>query len=520
MADRAVWSRWSFILALALLCTAPLIWPSTPPLVDLPGHVGRYRVELDLHSSPSLQQFFEFKWAMIGNLGVDLLIIPAAKVFGLEPGVKLLVLLIPPLTTIGLLWVAREVHGGVPPTALFALPFVYGYPFNFGFINFALSMALALIAFALWLRLASPIKRRLRSALFVPISCAIWMAHAFGWGALGLLVWSSELVSARDSGRRWLLAAAQAAVKCLPLAFPLLLMIVWRGAGVAGNTQGFFRPLLKVWAILAALRDRWLLWDCLGVGVALVLIGSALLDKHVEFSRRLAIPALALFGVFLVLPQRVFGSEYADMRLVPFLLMLAILAIRLREPVAPALNHRLALLGGLFLLLRLTGNTVSFAIADADARSRLAALDYVPVGARVLSLIGDTCGGTWEMTRYSHFGSFVIARKQGFSNDQWQLPGAQLLRVKYAPAIPFDADASEVTISPECERRIRVRDGWQNPGSRGWTRTADAALDRFPHKAFDYAWLIRPEGFTPKPRPGLDLVWRGRDSLLFKVDHH
>ncbi|MFO3796683.1 MAG: S1C family serine protease, partial [Anaerolineales bacterium] len=39
-----------------------------------------------------------------------------------------------------LLWIAREVHGRIPPTALFALPLAYSYPFQFGFVNFALSI--------------------------------------------------------------------------------------------------------------------------------------------------------------------------------------------------------------------------------------------------------------------------------------------------------------------------------------------------------------------------------------------
>ena len=38
--------RWG-VAALALLATLPLLWPTIPPLVDLPGHMGRFRVELD-----------------------------------------------------------------------------------------------------------------------------------------------------------------------------------------------------------------------------------------------------------------------------------------------------------------------------------------------------------------------------------------------------------------------------------------------------------------------------------------
>src|SRR3546814_7395813 len=82
-----------------------------------------------------------------------LLVEPLGRLFGIELAVKLIVMTIPALTVSGLLWVAREVHGRVPATALFALPIAYSYPFHFGFANLALSMALALNAYAFWLRL-------------------------------------------------------------------------------------------------------------------------------------------------------------------------------------------------------------------------------------------------------------------------------------------------------------------------------------------------------------------------------
>src|SRR3954467_11044474 len=186
--DGAPWwgRRWG-VAALALLAALPLLWPTVPPLVDLPGHMGRYRVELEIAHNAAFQHFYSFHWALIGNLGIDLLIIPVAKIFGVELGTKLIILAIPPLTVAGFLWVAREVHGRVPPTALFAIPFAYGHPFIFGFVNFALSMAFAFLAFAFWLRLARLGHVWLRAGLFVPISIALWVVHTYGWGPLGVL---------------------------------------------------------------------------------------------------------------------------------------------------------------------------------------------------------------------------------------------------------------------------------------------------------------------------------------------
>ena len=175
--------------------------PPIPPLVDLLGHMGRYRVELG--DSPWLERYYSFHWALIGNLGVDLLVMALAPLIGLEPAVKLIVIAIPAMTVAGFLWVAREVHGRIPPTAYFAIPFVYGYPFLFGFVNFALSMALAFLAFGLWLRLGRLGRTRLRAWLFVPISLVVFFTHAYGWGALGLLCFSAEAVRQHDRGERW-----------------------------------------------------------------------------------------------------------------------------------------------------------------------------------------------------------------------------------------------------------------------------------------------------------------------------
>ena len=93
----------------------PLIVPETPPLTDLPGHMARYAVELYLSQSLSLQQFFEFHWTIVGNLGVDLLINPVTKLFGLETSVTLIVKSTAGITTTGILCVAKQVHGRFPP---------------------------------------------------------------------------------------------------------------------------------------------------------------------------------------------------------------------------------------------------------------------------------------------------------------------------------------------------------------------------------------------------------------------
>src|SRR5688572_11589779 len=97
-AERGFWETRPFLIAFVLLAMLPLLWPDVPPLIDLPGHMGRYRIQADLPNAPELARYYSFQWSVIGNLGVDLLVIPLAKLFGVELAVKLIVMAIPPLT--------------------------------------------------------------------------------------------------------------------------------------------------------------------------------------------------------------------------------------------------------------------------------------------------------------------------------------------------------------------------------------------------------------------------------------
>jgi hypothetical protein len=498
------WNARLFLVAMVIASTLPLLWPQVPPFTDLPGHMGRYKVQLDIDESASLAHFYQFDWSLIGNLGVDLLVIPLAAIFGLELAVKLIVISIPALTVAGFLWVAREVHGRVPPTAYFALPFAYGHPFIFGFVNFALSMAFAFLAFALWLRLARYERFRLRALLFVPISVLIWITHTFGWGMLGLMAFSAEAVRQHDNGRNYFSAAFYSGVHCLSLTAPLLLMLAWRSGGVGGVTADWFNWRLKFRWVLMALRDRWEIFDLAGLAIALLAMGEAIRNRKLEYSRNLAFSAIVLAIMFVILPRIVFGSAYADMRLVPYVFAVALIAIRARSGANPRYIRLVALAGLSFFFLRLAGNTVSFWIYDRSFDRELAALNHVPPGARVVSLVGETCTKSWFMHRLYHLPALAIVRREAFSNDQWVMAGAQLLRVRWKEGRPFLSDPSQLVTLQRCSREPY--------------RSVNQALRQIPREAFDYVWMIQPPPYDVRLTQGLRPVWRSGASVLYRIE--
>ena len=425
------WERPWFLLALVLLATVPLLYPPIPPLVDLFGHMGRYRVLLDIDSSPFLSRYYGFHWAAIGNLGVDLLVIPLGHLLGLETAVKLIVLCIPPMTVAGFLWVAYEVHHRVPPTALFAVPFAYSHPFMFGFANFALSVALAFLAFGLWLHLGARRKLRLRAILFVPISIIVFFAHTFGWGMLGLLCFSAEAVRQHDEGRGWFRSGVNAALHASVMALPIFITIAWRREAHGGMTRGWFDWDFKWKYLQMVLRDRWQWFDIASLCVIGLVLLTALISRRLTFSRNLLFTAFVLLVCFFILPRTVFGSTYADMRLLPYVLATAILAIRSKGETYLPLARALAFAGLAFCVIRLGANTASLAIAANEQKAELAAIDHIPMGARVAWVTDEgECGRVWALPRNSHLGAMVIVRREGFSNDQWVMEGLNLLDLK------------------------------------------------------------------------------------------
>ena len=290
------------------------------------------------------------------------------------------------------------------------------------------------------------------------------------------------------------------------LALPALMMVAWRsGDHVSGETGDWFHWRAKMQWVTMVLRDRWQLFDIASLGVLYLVLSRGVRDPNVEYSRNLLLSALFLLAVFLLLPRIVFGSAYADMRLAPYMLAIALIALRPRPGLSIRGAALLAAAGLLFFGARLVGTTWSYALYDRDYDRELAALDHLPQGARLVSFVGETCYNEWRMTRLQHLPAIALERKLAYTNDQWSMAGGQLRTVRYRAARGFAHDPSEIVTDVQCPRQ--------------WWRPIAIALARFPRDAFDYVWVIRPPAYDrAKFEQGLVELWRDDSSALFEVD--
>ena len=97
----------------------------------------------------------------------------------------------------------------------------------------------------------------------------------------------------------------------------------------------------------------------------------------------------------------------------------------------------------------------------------------------------------------------VIVRREGFSNDQWVIEGANLLGLNYRGAGRFAADPSQMVQPNDCRRR----EYWP----------IDYSLRHVPREGFDYVWLVDPLPFDEALTKDMQLVWRGDGSILYRL---
>ncbi len=507
MVTRNFWET-SWFWGLVLLAASAPFWVShIPPLMDLPGHMARYHIMRELPTSPELQRYYSFNWALMGNLGVDLIVYGLKGVMGVERATWLICLITVLLTTVSIPVLSKTVHGRVQPTALLALPFVYAHFFHFGFLNYALSVPLALLALALWIKCAG-LSWAKRLLLFAPIAMLIWLCHSAGWGIFALCAGmvSLQRMAARH-GKKLLPLLWQTFLQVLPLAVPLLFMILWRAGTRDADTVTGYRDAIvmeKLIYVMHILRDQNKLLDMASVFLIVCACVLAVRKQGARLEPIAAWPALALCAVFAIMPSAVFGSFYADARLAHVAAILLIICITCPDTRD---NSRLFIAAFAIILFagRLAITTLAWARADHAVAAHLTALNQVPEGARVFALHTTFCekndyGIQYE---YNHLSDMSVVRRNSFVNSQWTVPGAQSLKIKYDVTSRFRNDPSQNVFVGDCAPEPDMQ-------------LASVMAD-FPRDKFDYVWMTH--GHLPHHmRAGLHLVYEDAITQLYRID--
>lgn len=417
-------------LVLALGSALPVLVSAYPQMSDYPAHLARYGVMLDALGGgardPDLARHYDFVWAWTGNLGVDLLIWPFAKLFGLETGGRVIVALIAPINALGLMAADYALRRRVSVASLLAMPFVWSPMMLIGLINFALGQGLALWVFALWVWWREPGRvagqaagRLLQVPVFAALAVVVWLCHLSAWGILGILVFGYEIALAHS----WR-ARLRACFAPWPLAAPVAIMLAIPG------TASSFSYGANVWIYkqaiwMKAMRDTAYGLDMGGLIAVALMLAGAVLWRRVDL--RLGLAGLLLLGLTLAVPRHISGGDYADYRLITAGLMVCVLALDTRGSFWGEAGAG-ALAGGYFAL-RLAVTTLNWQADSATTARFLQALDHVPRGARVASAV-VVDRRQWGLNHFEHIGAYATVRRQALVNAHFAVAHVHMLQIK------------------------------------------------------------------------------------------
>ena len=499
---------WPVVIGLSLGASMPLLNTPIPPLTDVPGHIGRFAVQIAPTGSGVLR-YFSFHWSLVLNLAVDLVVQGLHGWLGLFSTVWLVCAATVSLTTLGILLIARATNPRGASAVPWALLFVFNYPFLWGFLNFTFTLALAMLAFAAWISLEGRATwRTLLSILAPPI---LLVGHGVaGLVFVGLVIsWQcGEAVRQAPS-----LALTRMANRLAPLAplvaSALVTIILWQMVGRHDAGRTVWLPMRKVEALWMMVRDQNRLLD--GATVIACLVVWTL--GHL-WSARLRPGAAAAITFVIVLfvatPSLLSGSDRIDTRLAPVIPMLAF-AMQDWSSVRPKRRLIVSVAGLTLLLIRFGITTASFADYGRRYRSELSALAYIPRGARVINLTHVNCPQVaWRSERLEHLSALVTPLRGAWVNSHWSIGGIQLLGVRYVPSPAYASDPSQLVWPAECvdmRQPVAARD----------RHTLVEPMKSLPLDRVDMVWLVGERLPTNRRDHRLRLVWADDISELYSV---
>jgi hypothetical protein len=372
-------------LVLGALTLSPLLWAAVPPLVDYPDHLARMWVLLHDKEIPALARNYVVDWRLLPNLAMDLVVPALAQLMPLEAAGRLFIALTMASLVLGTVALHRALHGRIGLWPLASLLFVYNSLLYWGFVNFLFTLGVALLTFAAWVASAGWTAAR-RAAVFALPASVLFVFHLFGFGVYGMLVASYEFGRLRDE-RRWTAERLGGAAIHLAQFVP--------AASLWAMTLGKDRPGYTAYGSLvykgfAAIAPATFARSPTALDCAVLLLAVCFLC-HAKARRALGIapamrwPILAMLVAAVLMPDWLYGSWAADLRLPVALAFVAVASLRF----ADARRTRLAT-GGFatvaLLLLGLRLWAVSHSWGDADRRFAefRAASRAIPEGARLL----------------------------------------------------------------------------------------------------------------------------------------
>lgn len=389
-----------------------------PPMIDYPQHLAIGAILRRLVDPASLErQLYDIN-LITYNGGFHLLVAALSFVVSPEVAGKIILSSYPPMLGIAGLALCRVAHR---PRwyALLLLPMTFSYAAGWGFVNYTISVPLALLAFTWWLRYRQGEPKMLVRLWLA--SLALAYTHVFATLCLCAAIGIAGLVRFGESGRSF--GGRMLALARLPWAvFPA---IVWCGlvfvrnrvsphanwdAGDDGLDVPLWHKLLHLTAYAVGNFSDHSDQVLLGFAIAIVILIGQSPWRTTRSEPLMKWLALGFFGLYCLIPRVLLGTWFMFERMPIWVMAFAI-------PAAPLLlekaDHRLrpwaaviALAAGL--------NTVVHLARIPDEADASAILDDIPEGRNVVALTySNTADPALLRETWVHTLAYYVARRPG-----------------------------------------------------------------------------------------------------------
>jgi hypothetical protein len=141
-----------FFAILFTILAIPICIVKIPAMGDYFNHLARMHIIASVDSDPLLAKYYEIKWNLIPNTGMDLVVPSLSRFFDIYLAGKIFVLIILVLIASGVFAINYAVYKQFSLAPFVALLFVYNTVLLYGFMNYLFGLGLALWAIAIWIK--------------------------------------------------------------------------------------------------------------------------------------------------------------------------------------------------------------------------------------------------------------------------------------------------------------------------------------------------------------------------------
>ena len=444
------------MLVFVSISLIPIWTVQTPPLTDYPNHMARMHILVNAHQSPTLQQYYEVRWAVLPNLAMDIVIPTLAMVLPLEVAGKVFLSLIFLLLSMGVLALHRALHGEYSAWPVLSVFFLYNNVFRLGFLNYLFGVGLAFLVLAAWV-----VFRQRSWKVVIPVfsllSVLIFFSHLFALGFYGLTVLAYEFGQYRMRRRHRLPISQPIWPKAVThLILPLMLFAIsptfhgkpdqeppmtleakptwhWRstyGLLWSSSLTAYGDFSRKIDAFKGTLRTYNPPLDRITFLVLMSVIIVGLLTRRFKVHASMYWPLAGVAVASLAIPAEIATANFVDIRL-PTVLVLLDIAGSTMAFRGKAWTIIVAGTLTVVFLVRIGYITHQWHLADRKYDEYLAAIDSLPDGATLFpTVVYPTQGHFPGAIPDFHLASWAVLKKSAFVPNIFAFPTQQPLTIR------------------------------------------------------------------------------------------